>query len=49
LRVLDFETPNSKESVRAGHSTIATTIATYVHAEDADDAAAAAVVSKFMR
>jgi integrase len=41
--------PIAAVSKRAGHSTIATTIATYVHAEDADDEAAAAVAEKLMR
>jgi integrase len=35
--------PIAAVSKRAGHSTIATTIATYVHADDTDDEAAAAV------
>jgi integrase len=41
--------PIAAVSKRAGHSTIATTIATYVHAEGADDEAAAAVAEKLMR
>jgi integrase len=41
--------PIAAVSKRAGHSTIATTISTYVHAEDADDEAAAAVTEKLMR
>jgi integrase len=41
--------PIAAVSKRAGHSTIATTIATYVHADDADDEAAAAVAGRFMR
>jgi integrase len=40
--------PIAAVSKRAGHSTIATTIATYVHAEDADDDAAAAIASRFL-
>jgi integrase len=39
--------PIAAVSKRAGHSTIATTIATYVHAEEADDEAAAAVAGGF--
>ena len=41
--------PIAAVSKRAGHSTIATTIATYVHAEDADDEAAALVAAGLMR
>jgi integrase len=41
--------PLAAVSKRAGHSSIATTISTYVHAEDADDAAAAEVAEKLMR
>ncbi len=41
--------PIAAVSKRAGHSTIATTIATYVHADDADDEAAAAVAGGLMR
>jgi len=41
--------PIAAVSKRAGHSSIATTIATYVHAEDADDEAAAVVAEKLMR
>lgn len=41
--------PISAVSKRAGHSTIATTIATYVHAEAADDDMAADVAGGLMR
>jgi integrase len=41
--------PIAAVSKRAGHSSIATTIATYVHADDADDAAAADVIAGLMR
>jgi integrase len=41
--------PIAAVSKRAGHATIATTIATYVHADDADDEAAAAVAERLMR
>ncbi len=41
--------PIAAVSKRAGHSSIATTIATYVHADDADDIAAADVISGLMR
>jgi integrase len=41
--------PIAAVSKRAGHSSIATTIATYVHADDADDTAAANVISGLMR
>jgi integrase len=43
------EVPIAAVSKRAGHSTIATTIATYVHARDEDDVKAANVISKLMR
>jgi integrase len=36
-------------SKRAGHSSIATTIGTYIHAEDADDEAAAEIAEKLMQ
>ena len=41
--------PIAAVSKRAGHATIATTIATYVHADDADDLAAAEAAEKLMR
>jgi integrase len=41
--------PIAAVSKRAGHSSIATTIATYVHADEADDAAAADVIAGLMR
>jgi len=41
--------PIAAVSKRAGHSSIATTIATYVHADEADDAAAADAIAGLMR
>jgi integrase len=41
--------PIAAVSTRAGHSSIATTIGTYVHAEDADDEAAAEIAEKLMQ
>ena len=48
MRVANSRIPIAAVSKRAGHSTIATTIATYVHAEASDDQAAAAVASGLM-
>ena len=41
--------PIAAVSKRAGHSSIGTTISTYVHADDGDDEAAAAAAEKLMR
>jgi integrase len=41
--------PIAAVSKRAGHSSIATTIGTYIHAEDADDEAAAEIAEKLMQ
>jgi integrase len=46
-KLVNSGVPIAAVSARAGHSTIATTLGTYVHAEDADDEKAATVAGGF--